>query len=69
MKRTKNTTIVQELNKFVPWMNIIVNGEVNKHNWRAFKGKYKFTSASMAAPIREAGGFYLKSKMVKEDKN
>ena len=34
-----------------------------------FKEEYKFTSASMAALIREAGEEYLKSKMVKGGKN
>ena len=50
-------------------MNLYVNGEVNQNNWRAFKAEYNFTSASMAALIREAGEDYLKSKMVKGGKN
>lgn len=67
--RKKKTTIVQELHKLVPDMNIFVDGEVHPTNWRTFKVEYKFTSASMAALIREAGEDYLKSKMVKGGKN
>ena len=67
--RKKKTTIVQELSKLVPEMNLVTNGEVNQANWRAFKKEFKFTSASMAALMREAGDDFLKSKMVKGGKN
>jgi hypothetical protein len=67
--RKKKTTIVQELHKLVPEKNIVVDGEVHEANWRAFKAEYKFTSASMAALIREAGDDFLRAKMVKGGKN
>ena len=67
--RKKKTTIVHELSKLVPEMNLVANGEVNQGNWRAFKKEFKFTSASMAALMREAGDDFLKSKMVKGGKN
>ena len=67
--RKKKTTIVHELHKLVPEKNIFVDGEVHQANWRAFKEEYKFTSASMAALIREAGEEYLRSKLVKGGKN
>ena len=67
--RKKKTTIVQELHKLVPEKNIFVDGEVHEANWRAFKAEYKFTSASMAALIREAGEDFLRSKLVKGGKN
>ena len=50
-------------------MNFFVDGEVREANWRAFKAEYKFTSASMAALIREAGEDFLLSKLVKRGKN
>ena len=67
--RKKKTTIIQELHKIVPDMNLFVDGEVHEANWRAFKVEYKFTSASMAALIREAGEDFLRSKLVKGGKN
>ena len=67
--RKKKTTIVHELHKLVPEKNIFVDGEVHEANWRAFKVEYKFTSASMAALIREAGEDFLRSKLVKGGKN
>ena len=67
--RKKKTTIVQELYKLVPDKHIIVDGEVHSASWRAFKAEYKFTSASMAALIREAGEDFLKSKLVKGGRN
>ena len=67
--RKKKTIIVQELHKIVPEMNLFVDGEVHEANWRAFKAEYKFTSASMAALIREAGEDFLRSKLVKGGKN
>ena len=67
--RKKKTIIVQELHKLVPEKSIVVDGEVHEANWRAFKSEYKFTSASMAALIREAGEDFLKSKFVKGGKN
>ena len=67
--RKKKTTIVQELHKLVPEKNIFVDGEVHEANWRAFKAEYKFTSASMAALIKEAGEDFLRSKLVKGGKN
>ena len=67
--RKKKTTIIQELQKLVPEKNIFIDDEVNEVNWRAFKAEYNFTSASMAALIREAGEDFLKSKLVKGGKN
>ena len=67
--RKKKTTIVQELHKLGPEKNIFVDGEVHEANWRAFKAEYKFTSASMAALIREAGEDFLRSKLMKGGKN
>jgi len=67
--RKKKTTIVQELHKLVPEKQLIVDGEVHAEHWAAFKAEYKFTSASMAALIREAGDDFLKSKLVKGGKN
>ena len=52
--RKKKTTVAQELHKLVPEKKLIVDGEVDEAHWRAFKAEYKFTSASMAALIREA---------------
>ena len=67
--RKKKTTIIEELQKLVPDRNIFVDDEVNEVNWRAFKAEYNFTSAPMAALMREAGDDFLKSKMVKNNKN
>lgn len=67
--RKKKTTIVQELGKLVPEMNLYVEGEVHQAHWRKFKGEYNFTSASMTALIREAGEDFLKSRLVKGGKN
>lgn len=67
--RKKKTTIVMELHKLVPEKKIIVDDEVHGANWRAFKKEYKFTSASMAALIREAGEDFLLNKRVKGGKN
>ena len=67
--RKKKTTIVQELQKLVPEKKLIVDGEVDEAHWRAFKAEYKFTSASMAALMREAGDDFLKSKLVKGRNN
>ena len=67
--RKRKTTIVMELVKLVPDFKIIVNGEVNEANWRAFKKEYKFTSASMAALLREAGENFLSQKNVKGGRN
>ena len=63
--RKKKTTIVQELQKLVLEKKLIVDGEVNEVHWKAFKADYKFTSASMAAFMREAGNDFLRSKLVK----
>ena len=49
--------------------NLNVDGKIYEAHWRAFKSEYKFTSASMAALIREAGDDFLRSKFVKERKN
>ena len=65
----KKMTFVQKLHKLVPENNIFVDGEVHEANWRAFKAEYKFTSASMAALIKEAGEDFLRSKLVKGGKN
>ena len=67
--RKKKTTIVQELQKLVPEKKLIVDGEVDEAHWRAFKAEYKFTSASMAALMREAGDDFLRSKLVKGGRN
>ena len=67
--RKKKIIIVQELHKIVLEINIFVDGEVHEANWRAFKGEYKFTSASMAALIKEAEKDVLRSKVVKGRKN
>lgn len=67
--RKRKTTIVMELAKLVPDLKIVVNGEVNEANWRAFKQEYKFTSASMAALLREAGEDFLNVKKVKGGRN
>lgn len=67
--RKKKTTIVQELSKLVPEKKLILDGEIHEANWRAFKKEYKFTSASMAALIREAGDDFLRSKLVKGGRN
>ena len=67
--RKKKTTIVQEVHKLVPEMKLIVDGEVDVAHWRAFKAEYKFTSASMAALMREAGNDLLRSKLMKGGKN
>ena len=67
--KKKKTTIVQELHKLVPKKNIFVDGEVHEANWRAFKAKNKFASASMTASIREAEEDFLRSKLVKGGKN
>jgi hypothetical protein len=67
--RKKKTTVVHELHKLVPEKKLIVDGEVDEANWRAFKVEYKFTSASMAALIREAGEDFLRSKLVKGGRN
>ena len=67
MKR--KMTIVQELHKLVPEKKLLVDGEVDEVHSRAFKAEYKFTSASMAALMREAGDDFLKSKLVKGGKN
>ena len=67
--RKKKTTIVQELSKLVPEKRLIVDGEVHEAHWRAFKAEYKFTSASMAALMREAGDEFLRLKLVKGGKN
>ena len=55
--------------KLVPDMKIVVDGEVHEANWRAFKKEYKFTSASMAALLREAGEDFLNAKKVKGGRN
>jgi hypothetical protein len=68
-KRKKKTTIVHELHKLVPKKNIFVDGEVHQANCRAFKEENKFTSASMAALIREVGDDFLRSNLVKGGKN
>ena len=60
---------MHELHKLVPEKNIFVDGEVHQANWRAFKEEYKFTSASMAALIREAREDFLRSKLVRGGKN
>lgn len=67
--RKKKTTIIQELDKLVPDMKLFVNGEVHQAHWREFKSQFKFTSASMAALVREAGDEFLRSKLVKGGKN
>jgi hypothetical protein len=67
--RKKKTTIVEELHKLVPEKQIFKEDVMNEVNWRAFKAEYNFTSASMAALMREAGEDFLKSKMVKNNKN
>jgi hypothetical protein len=67
--RKKKTTIRQELSKLLPEKNLFVEGEFHEANWRAFKDEYKFTSASMAALMREAGDDFLRSKLVKGGKN
>ena len=67
--RKKKTTIVEELQKLLPERRIFVDDEVHEGNWKAFKAEYNFTSASMAALMREAGDDFLKSKMVKNNKN
>lgn len=65
----KKKIIVQELGKLVLDRKIFVDGQVHDENWRAFKQDYKFTSASMAALIREAGDEWLKLKMGKVGRN
>jgi hypothetical protein len=67
--KKKKATIIEELHKLVPEKQLIVDGEVNDARWKAFKAKYKFTSASMAAFIREAGEDFLRSKFVKGGKS
>jgi len=67
--RKHKTTIVQELHKIVPEKRIFEDGAINEARWRAFKAEFNFTSASMAALIREAGGEFLRSKQVKGGKN
>jgi hypothetical protein len=64
--RKKKATIIEELHKLVPEKQLInKDGKVDDARWKAFKAEYKFTSASMAAFIREAGGDFLRSKFVK----
>ena len=60
---------MQELYKLVADKRIFVDGQVHDANWRAFKEEYKFTNASMAALIREAGEEWLKLKMGKVGRN
>ena len=67
--RKRKTTIVMELAKLVPDFNIVVKGEVDEANWKTFKQEYKFTSASMAALLREAGEDFLNVKKVKGGRN
>ena len=67
--RKWKTAIVMELHKLVKDRNIVVDDEVHEANWRAFKKEYKFTNASMAALIREAGEDFLNAKKVKGGKN
>lgn len=67
--RKMKTVIVQELHKLVPDARIFVDGEIHGANWRRFKEEYNFTSASMAALMREAGEEYLKLKCGKVGKN
>jgi hypothetical protein len=63
--KKKKATIIEELHKLVPKKMFIVDGEVNDTHWKVFKAEYKFTSASMAALIREAREDFLRSKLVK----
>jgi hypothetical protein len=68
--RKKKATIIEELHKLVPEKQLInKDGEIDDARWKAFKAEYKFTSASMAALIREAGEDFLRSKFVKGGKN
>lgn len=68
-KRKHKTTIVQELHKIVPDKRIFEDGAINHARWRAFKKEFNFTSASMAALIKEAGEVFLKARQVKGGKN
>ena len=67
--RKYKKSIVRELSTLVKDRDIFVDGEVHEVNWRAFKKEYNFTSASMAALIREAGEEFLRLKKVKGGKN
>ena len=67
--RAHPKTIVQELQKLVPGKQLMLDGKVQGAHWKAFKDKYKFTSASMAALIRVADEKYLSLKFVKGGKN
>lgn len=62
-------TLCTSCTKLVSENNIFVDGKVHEANWRAFKEEHKFTSASMAALIREAEKYFLSSKLVKGGKN
>lgn len=48
---------------------LMLESEVHEARWRAFKTEYKFTNASLAALIKEAGDNFLRSNFVKGGKN